>query len=203
MPKGFTDKEKQMIQQQLVDHAKMLFGQYGLKKTSIQDLTKAAGIAQGTFYLFYSSKEELFFEILELEEAEMKKLLLQESLAADIGPKLALRNLLLKSFDMVESNSILKQLLHADEMETLLRKLPQERLEAHLRKDFSLLEPIIQHWQKEGWIVESDAEVTGGVLRSIFLCSLHRKQIGESVYRETIDFLIDAVADKLTGGKEG
>ena len=33
-------------------------------------ITNTAGIAQGTFYNFFDSKEELYFEILEQEESD-------------------------------------------------------------------------------------------------------------------------------------
>ncbi len=78
MPRGFSDKEKIMIQESLMENGKRLFSSYGLKKTSISDITRAAGIAQGSFYNFFDSKEELYFEILEAEEQTMKEKLLND-----------------------------------------------------------------------------------------------------------------------------
>ena len=42
-----------------------------LKKTSVDQLTKAVGIAKGSFYKFYESKEILFFAVLEDIHAEL------------------------------------------------------------------------------------------------------------------------------------
>ena len=36
-----------------------------MKKTSVDQLTKAVGIAKGSFYKFFESKEMLFFAVLE------------------------------------------------------------------------------------------------------------------------------------------
>ena len=36
----------------------------GYKKTNIEDLCAKAGISKGAFYLFYASKEELFFGVI-------------------------------------------------------------------------------------------------------------------------------------------
>ena len=36
-----------------------------MKKTSVDQLTKAVGIAKGSFYKFYESKEMLFFAVLD------------------------------------------------------------------------------------------------------------------------------------------
>ena len=43
----------------------------GMKKTSVDQLTKAVGIAKGSFYKFYESKEMLFFAVLEGIHAEL------------------------------------------------------------------------------------------------------------------------------------
>ena len=42
-----------------------------MKKTSVEQLTKAVGIAKGSFYKFYESKEMLFFTVLEGIHAEL------------------------------------------------------------------------------------------------------------------------------------
>ena len=43
----------------------------GMKKTSVEQLTKAVGIAKGSFYKFYESKEVLFFAVLESIHSEL------------------------------------------------------------------------------------------------------------------------------------
>jgi len=43
--------------------AKELFGEKGLKDTSIADITKMAGVSVGTFYNYFPSKDKLFMEI--------------------------------------------------------------------------------------------------------------------------------------------
>jgi len=68
MTRSFSDAEKRDITKQLLSRGKELFERYGLKKTSVEELTRAVGIGQGSFYIFFDSKEELFFEILDAEE---------------------------------------------------------------------------------------------------------------------------------------
>ncbi|MCY8267901.1 TetR/AcrR family transcriptional regulator, partial [Bacillus haynesii] len=71
MPK-FTEKEKEAIRSALVQSGRELFAKLGLKKTSVGELTASAGIAQGSFYTFFDSKEELYFEILQQEEQKIR-----------------------------------------------------------------------------------------------------------------------------------
>lgn len=40
------------------------FAQWGFKKTSMDEIAKAAGVAKGTLYLVSKSKEELFYQVL-------------------------------------------------------------------------------------------------------------------------------------------
>jgi len=64
MPKGFSEREKALIRAQLLAKGRELFATQGIKKANVEDQTKAANISKGAFYLFFNSKEELFFELL-------------------------------------------------------------------------------------------------------------------------------------------
>lgn len=44
---------------QLLDAAERLFGEQGVAATTVSDITGAAGVAKGTFYLYFDSKEHL------------------------------------------------------------------------------------------------------------------------------------------------
>lgn len=44
---------------QLLDAAEALFAKQGVAATTVSDITAAAGVAKGTFYLYFDSKEQL------------------------------------------------------------------------------------------------------------------------------------------------
>ena len=50
---------------QVLEHATELFGRQGYHKTSVTDIIKAAGVARGTFYLYFDSKRAIFEEALD------------------------------------------------------------------------------------------------------------------------------------------
>lgn len=77
MPK-FTEQEKEQVRQSLLIKGRELFIQYGLAKTSIDDVILACGIGKGTFYKFFASKEELYFEILKNEEEVRETVLFEK-----------------------------------------------------------------------------------------------------------------------------
>jgi AcrR family transcriptional regulator len=51
--------------QHILDKAADVFANKGLASTKISDLAEAAGISQGLLYRYFSSKEEVFTELLE------------------------------------------------------------------------------------------------------------------------------------------
>ena len=61
MPKIYSSIEKTNIRNSLLQYAEYALKTKGVKATSIDDIIAEVGIAKGSFYLFYSSKEELFF----------------------------------------------------------------------------------------------------------------------------------------------
>ncbi|MBI4763584.1 MAG: TetR/AcrR family transcriptional regulator [Deltaproteobacteria bacterium] len=49
--------------EQLINAAIKIFQQKGFQKTRISDIVSEAGLAQGTFYLYFESKEKIFRQI--------------------------------------------------------------------------------------------------------------------------------------------
>ena len=53
-------KEPEVRKQEILDTALKIFGEKGYEKTSITDIAKAIGVAQGLCYRYFPSKEALF-----------------------------------------------------------------------------------------------------------------------------------------------
>ena len=58
-------KEPEVRRQEIIDTALQLFGEKGYEKTSITDIAKAIGVAQGLCYRYFPSKEALFDSAIE------------------------------------------------------------------------------------------------------------------------------------------
>src|SRR4051812_18242419 len=54
-------------QQEIVRAARRLFAHRGYARTNIEDIAEAAGVAKGTIYLYFPSKEAVFAEVLETD----------------------------------------------------------------------------------------------------------------------------------------
>ena len=68
---AFTDYETEQLRKALLKETRHCAVTLGMKKTSVEQLTKAVGISKGSFYKFYESKEMLFFAVLEGIHSEL------------------------------------------------------------------------------------------------------------------------------------
>src|SRR5690242_9346122 len=49
----------------ILDAAEEVFGELGYYEASVSEITRRAGVAQGTFYIYFHSKRETFIELVE------------------------------------------------------------------------------------------------------------------------------------------
>ena len=72
--------------QALLDAACEEFGTKGFYKASISSITRRAGVAQGTFYLYYRSKEEILRDLVAHMNREMRRA--QSQAVEDVGDRI-------------------------------------------------------------------------------------------------------------------
>jgi AcrR family transcriptional regulator len=68
MPK--SEKSK-YTKAKILQVAKEVFAQRGFQKTTVKDITKAADLGYGTFYLYFKDKKEVFNALVEQVEDEL------------------------------------------------------------------------------------------------------------------------------------
>jgi len=92
--------------------AEELFQRYGYKKVSVDDIVAKAGVAKGTFYLYFKSKDELYNQIILSYYEEAKKLteeVIKKDVSGDI--KLLFYKDFMYGFFYFKDNKILKELM--------------------------------------------------------------------------------------------
>lgn len=198
MPKAFTEHEKDIIRAQFREKGKALFEVYGLKKTSVDELTAAVGISKGAFYLFYDSKEALFMEILEQMEQEIQTRILEFALNPQANARQNLKTMLIGFLVTWDDYPLLKNFDKAD-FDYLVRKMPQERALAHANHDEEFTQELIAKIAQEGITVKASPQIIGNLIKSLFFVNLHRNDLGEAAYQETMEVLADLVAGYIVG----
>src|SRR5690625_441628 len=137
------------FKQSLIEAGRELFIQYSLQKTTIQDITQSVGVATGTFYNYFSSKEHLYFAVLEQEEKVMQQTLKDIPEIKGRNRREILHEVLLKVVFDIQRNPFIQQLLDSDQLKRLTHKLPQAVLEDHFKRDEDTFVSVVQVWQKQ------------------------------------------------------
>lgn len=197
MPRSFNKEESQKIRETLIKEGKILFTTLGLKKTSIDDLIKAAGIAKGSFYKFFPSKEVLYMEIIEKEETELRARLHREYLDGKSLNTEKIKSFFMSFISYMDEEPLFLKMFSDNALEQLILKLPAEKLQAHMSNDEDWSAAVIRGWQESGYLPEMRVDVFAALMRGIFILFTQKKIIGEDCFRESLDFLFDALAEKI------
>jgi AcrR family transcriptional regulator len=196
MPKAFSRTERETIRRRLLDVGREHFSRFGLRKTNVAELCRAVGIAKGSFYLFFNSKEELFLAMFEEIETEIRSEMVAELEQLRDDPKAMFRHFLSKAFQLLETHPVLRILADPEESQPLFRKIPEAKLHANQEDDDVFFSHLISNWQREGFLGPGDPLVMAGLVRVILALSLQRDLIGER-YHEIMELLIDSMTKAL------
>jgi AcrR family transcriptional regulator len=196
MPKGFSNREREIIKEKLLAMGKEYFGAHGVKKTNVEDLARAAGISKGAFYAFYNSKEELYFDILGRARAGIQQRILDCASQPGKPPRQRLKELLREAFSIWRTDPILANFSN-EEYEHLLRKLPEDKVLEHTRGGDAFIEQLIAICRGQGIPIDRDPRTVAGLLRALFFVSLHEEDVGIGVYKDVMEVLEDLVSGYL------
>lgn len=174
-----------------------LFANQGLKKTSIEDLTRPAGIAKSSFYGFFASKEELYMKLLMEERGRLRGEISASSLAGD--GRDAVENFLRAVVQEFETNPLTRRLAtHPEEWQAITRRVPPEAMKADVEDSTDAVSYFIRDGQEAGVISDGDTEVLAGVIRSVVVLTIHKDDIGREIYPAVLEKMIELVAEGLT-----
>ncbi len=195
MPKCYSDREKDYIKKRLKEEAAKCLSQYGIKKTTVDEIVKRVKIPKGSFYLFYQSKELLLFEVILEQHDFIEKKLMEEisSIGAENFTAESLTEVIMNFYRMAEEMPILK-LLSSDEVELLARKLPQEILEEHLSYDHSNVDKLFEAFPQKKKI---DTKVISAAFRAIYFSTLHKEEIGEESFDDALRLMVSGIVNQL------
>ena len=201
MPRAFSESEQADIRARLLAAARLRFGRYGLLKTTVGELAADAGVGKGSFYLFFESKEALFFAAWEEAEAALERELL-EDLARSSTPAERVEELLLAAATRLERDPLLRQLTDSRVMAALEARLPAEQLAAHRREDRELILGLARGWKRDGTLRPGiDIELLFDLTSAMVALALGRELLGEDRFLRACRFIAAACARALAGGK--
>lgn len=197
MARPFTEDERQRINAKIMTISKNLFSENGFQKTSIAKITQRAGIAQGTFYNFFQSKEALYFKILEEEEQKFHTKMLEIIETNEGSPKTVITSLLEKVVATAKTNKLIQNLYSDDKFTSFTKQISTKTLEDHFEKDTIFFTKLNEVAAQRGIIFSERPSLIASLIRSLFVLSLNKQAIGEKHFDETSQLLIKIIATNI------
>lgn len=192
MAKAFTQQEAGLILQNLRASARRYAASRGVRKTTVDELAREAGISKGAFYKFYPSKEMLFFEILEDMHTEIyaaSAAVLKQNAASPPADR-ASQAVLAACRVMADSGML--DFMERD-VTFLLRKIPAEVLEKHYHSDEVHIKELLSD---AGLEPAGGMELAAATVRGLFLTVPHRENIGP-LYPQVLEVLVRGACQRL------
>jgi AcrR family transcriptional regulator len=179
--------------------ARKLFMQKGYKETNVPEITGSAGVAVGTFYNYFGSKDEIFFEVFNSENEKIKRELMS-SISPDDNPLEAMTRLMFLSRDAIASNLILREWYNKDLFSKMEKQFQEGNANGRMNEIMvNYLSDFIQKWQTEGKI-RNDLEV--GMILALFnstiYVELHKSEIGIEYFPRLTYLLIESIMKGVT-----
>jgi AcrR family transcriptional regulator len=181
--------------------AKKLFFQFGLSKTSMDDIARQSHMAKPTLYYYYPSKESIFNEIV-IDEAHTFINHVESKIPHDLSPDQKMI-FFFKTFyeDLKQYIKELKKL-----PETLYESYPHGRPIIEKINDFfrEKLKPLLQEGKEEGIFYYSEEEitVTAIVVMTDFLNLDWMRRFPEDVRDKTVDKVIEIILNGIRRNRQ-
>jgi len=198
MPRPFSDHEKDLIRHDLLQQGYKLFAAYGLKKTSVEELARAAGISKGAFYLFYDSKEALFMDVVEEAERRFRGEILALIDRPGPSPRHRLYAIFEKAFTLWKTVPILNIFTRGD-YDQIYRAVPPEKVQEHLASDRIFIKELVTRCREAGIPIQAGPVEIGGLLYALVFTSLHEDDFGPDRLDHTLHLLIELVTAYCLG----
>ena len=194
MATAFTTEEKEVIRKKLHKVAKECLQRYGVKKTTVDQMAAMVDISKGSFYNFYSSKEMLFFTVLEEYQIDVMNRLTEQ---LDMETKIDTNRLVELLYDFYQDfrYSFMYTIFKNHEMELLVRKLPKEAITNHHLIDDRMVKKIVSRINIRENV---SVEIVSALFRTIAMTILHIEEIGEEQFDTTLKLVIRGIVKQIT-----
>ena len=193
MATAFPNEEKEVIRKKLHKAAKECLQRYGVRRTTVDQMVEMVDISKGSFYNFYSSKEMLFFRVLEEYQIDVMNRL-EEQLEQENQINANQFVQLLYDFYQDFRYSFVFTIFKNHEMELLIRKLPKEVITTHHLLDDRMAEKIVSRINIRETV---SVEIVSALFRTIAMSILHIEEIGEKQFDTILKLLIKGIVGQI------
>ncbi len=169
---------------------------FGYKRAVIDDIVRESGIAKGTFYLHFKSKDQLFIELIDQLRSEALHRL-YAAIEAETTVAHKLRKLIRLSFDFMAEYPLLARIISDDpELRFVMKLLEAPSSQLRLGEGLRFVRQLLRDGIESGELrPDLDLEIVPFVIGSLKFLHYYMELItAHHVDRDTfIDGLVDLV----------
>ena len=178
--------------------AKELFSKKGFKDTNISEITQKAGIAVGTFYNYYPSKEKLFMDIFIDENAKLKRHCIR-SLDLSKSPLEIVKQMLALNAEGLNTNPILNEWNNKAVFSRIEQLYREENGIQAVDFIFDSFHDLVKEWQAQGKMRRDiDSKMIMMMFAAIINIDTHKEEIGLEYFPELLNHLTELIMKGLT-----
>ena len=102
------------IRDQIINIARGIFGKFGFKKTTLDDIAQGLGKGKSSIYYYFRSKEEIYKEVINKEADTLRNEIYSKVINTDDNPKEKLRNYVLTRMQFLSELTNFNEALRND-----------------------------------------------------------------------------------------
>ena len=189
---AFTEYETEQLRKALLKETRHCAVTLGMKKTSVEQLTKAVGISKGSFYKFYESKEMLFFAVLEGIHAELYEVADHALSETDgLPPSERAAEAVLAVCRRLSDTGDMVFIEH--DAKLLLQRLPDDIKNVHYHDGETHIRQLLEN---HDLMPKCSVSLAATTVRGLILTVSHKEQIGK-LYPQVLETLVYGACREL------
>lgn len=178
-------------QTQIFEAARKLFLKQGFKSTNIAAITTQAGVAVGSFYHFFNSKEDIFIQVYNYEN-EVVKQKIMNNLNLNQEPQQLLEFALKQIFKYTRDNKVLQEWFNDSKINHLITQQNIEHLEEGVV--YATLNQLVEKWISEQKTKpEMSKERIMELFNALTIIDIHQNEIQSENYFQLLNDLITGI----------
>ena len=192
MATAFTQQKRSLIRKRLEEAAMERAAAVGMRRTTVEELSRQVGISKGMFYSFFESKEQLFFEVLSSLHEEMyggAERVLKREAGGSVRERMA--RAIYEALYVLEKRGLIAFVVC--DVPALLGDMPPELVACRYRSDEERIRALLG---RSGAKLSTDIETTCAAIRMLLFTLLNKRQIGEK-YDMALQALVDGACRVL------
>lgn len=196
--RAISDEDKSARRDQITAAAKEVFARKGFHATTISDIAKEAGLAYGSIYWYFDSKDELFHALMAVEERALRgHVAAALGAGARIDGETPFRTAVQATLEFFEADKATVKLLFRDAYAL------GDRFEKHLggiyERFIDDIETFIVTAQQRGQVIPAPPRMVAYTLAALIGQLAHRRLSTDDgvTAAEVADFVVSLVLNGL------